>query len=77
LQHEWVETSTRLEDRDPLKKQTLGELASQLSVPEADVLTVGKMPDSLYNRTYSAIADRRQELRRILTREAITRASLV
>ncbi|MDF2795989.1 MAG: hypothetical protein K0S85_3742, partial [Pseudomonas orientalis] len=77
LQHEWVESSTRLEDRDPVKKQTLSELANQLSVPEADVLTAGKMPDSLYNRTYSAIADRRKELRRLLTRDALTQARLV
>ncbi|WP_458128273.1 NEL-type E3 ubiquitin ligase domain-containing protein [Pseudomonas sp. Z2-11] len=77
LQHEWVDSNTRLEDRDPAKKQRLIELASQLSVPEADVLTADKMPDSIYNRAYSAIADRRKELRRQLTSEAITRAGLV
>ncbi|WP_434628951.1 hypothetical protein J3P84_07105 [Pseudomonas sp. Z1-29] len=77
LQHEWVEFNTRLEDRNPAKKQRLIELASQLSVPEADVLTAGKMPDSTYNRAYSAIADRRKELRRQLTSEALTRARLV
>lgn len=77
LQHEWVESNIRLEDRAPVKKQTLSKLASQLSVPEADVLTEGKMPDSLYNRTYSALADRRQELRRLLTRDALTQARLL
>lgn len=76
-QHQWVNSNASLEKRDPALKQALSELASQLSVPEADVLTEEEMSDSTYNRIYSEIDDRRKELSSRLTREALSRAGLI
>jgi hypothetical protein len=76
-QHQWVDSNTNQEKRDPALKQALSELASQLSVPEADVLTEEKMPDSTYNRIYSKIDDKRKELGLRLTRESLSQAGLI
>lgn len=74
LQSKWVESNTRLDDRDPTKKQMLSELADRLGIPEEEVLTEGRMSTSTYNRAFSAIVDNGKELRRVLTRNALTQA---
>ena len=74
LHNGWIQSQAQLQNRDPVLRASLVEIAEKLRVSEAEVLTQEPLSDSLYNRVYLQLADERMEVSRQLTRDAIVQA---
>lgn len=74
LQNAWIKSQEQLQNRDPVLRASLVEIAAKLKVTEAEVLTQEPLSDSLYNRIYLQLADERLEVSRNMTRIALAQA---
>jgi len=75
-QRDWAQSTDSLPAERALRRRTLSDLAKRLPIAEQEVFTGMEMSTETYDRLLRDIGYQEKELRRQLTREAMSRAGI-